>query len=148
MSARRYLSLVIQAQVRQRANYLCEYCHTAEQWQYIEFTIDHVISINLGGSNNLDNLALACFHCNRQKSSKIKAIDPKTLKETLLFNPRQDQWTTHFIWSKDRLDLIGLTPQGRATANTLGFNRSRIIDIRAADLQIGRHPPPDDPIQL
>lgn len=148
MSASRYLSPALQARVRQRANYLCEYCHTAEQWQYVQFTIDHVIPIHLGGSNNLDNLALACFHCNRQKSNKTKAIDPDTQNETLLFNPRQDQWNNHFIWSKDQLYLIGLTPQGRATVDALSFNRSRIINIRAADREIGRHPPPDDPVQL
>ncbi|HLO84032.1 MAG TPA: HNH endonuclease [Nostocaceae cyanobacterium] len=36
----------------------------------------------------LDNLALACFHCNRQKSDKITAIDPESGLEFPLFNPR------------------------------------------------------------
>jgi len=147
VSASRSLSSEIQAQVRQRAKYLCEYCHTCEQWQYVKFTIDHVIPLNQGGENNLDNLALACFHCNRQKSDKITAIDPETYEETPLFNPRQDDWKEHFIWSKDKLYVIGLTVKGRATITALGFNRSRVINIRAADLEVNRHPPPIDPIE-
>jgi 5-methylcytosine-specific restriction endonuclease McrA len=31
--------------VRQRAAELCEYCHTSERWQYVPFTIDHVIPL-------------------------------------------------------------------------------------------------------
>lgn len=147
MSASRYLSSDIKAQVRQRAKYLCEYCHTCEQWQYVNFTIDHVIPLNQGGENNLDNLALACFHCNRQKSNKITIIDPESQEETPLFNLRQDEWKKHFIWSKDKLSIIGLTVKGRATVTALGFNRSRVINIRAADLEINRHPPPEDLIQ-
>ncbi|MHC5611853.1 MAG: hypothetical protein ACYTXA_12765 [Nostoc sp.] len=49
--------------------------------------------------------------------------------------------------STDTLSIIGLTPTGRATVAALAFNRARIINIRAADREIGRHPPPDDPIQ-
>lgn len=43
MPARHKIPEDIQKQVRQRANYLCEYCHASEKWQYVAFTIDHVI---------------------------------------------------------------------------------------------------------
>lgn len=43
MSANRYLNEETQNKVRQRAMYLCEYCHASEQWQYVPFTVDHVI---------------------------------------------------------------------------------------------------------
>ena len=53
----------------------------------------------------------------------------------------------HFLeWGKFRY-IIGLTVKGRATVTALGFNRSRVINIRAADLEINRHPPTEDPIQ-
>lgn len=146
MSANRYISEATQNQVRQRANYLCEYCHASEKWQYVPFTVDHIIPLSKGGSNSIDNLALACFHCNRQKSDNVTAIDDQS-GEVLLFNPRSDSWQEHFIWSADRLRIIGLTPTGRATVAALAFNRERIINIRAADVEIGRHPPPGDPIQ-
>ena len=71
----------IQDKVRKRANYLCEYCHASEKWQYVRFTIDHVIPLTLGGSDTLDNLALACFHCNRRKSDKLNVLDPQTGEE-------------------------------------------------------------------
>ena len=147
MSANRYISEATQNQVRQRANYLCEYCHVSEKWQYVPFTVDHIIPLSKGGSNSIDNLALACFHCNRQKSDNVTAIDDQSGAEVPLFNPRSDSWQEHFIWSADGLRIIGLTPTGRATVAALAFNRERIINIRAADLEIGRHPPPSDPIQ-
>ncbi|MHC5739730.1 HNH endonuclease [Nostoc sp.] len=147
MSANRYISESTQNQVRQRAKFLCEYCHASEQWQYVSFTVDHVIPLTKGGANSIDNLALACFHCNRQKSDKLKSFDEKSLSEVPLFNPRTDSWPEHFFWSTDTLLIIGLTPTGRATVVALAFNRPRIINIRAADREIGRHPPADDPIQ-
>jgi len=147
LSANRYISEATQEQVRQRANYLCEYCHASEQWQYIRFTVDHIIPLSKGGLNSLDNLALACFHCNRQKSDKIAAIDEQLGAEVALFNPRSDSWQEHFIWSADGVSIIGLTATGRVTITALAFNRERIINIRAADKEIGRHPPPGDKIQ-
>ncbi|MCC5668733.1 HNH endonuclease [Nostoc sp. CHAB 5784] len=99
MSANRYISEATQNQVRQRARFLCEYCHASEQWQYVSFTVDHVIPLTKGGANSIDNLALACFHCNRQKSDKLKSFDEKSLSEVPLFNPRTDSWPEHFFWS-------------------------------------------------
>lgn len=147
MSANRYISEATQNQVRQRANLLCEYSHASEQWQYVSFTVDHVIPLTRGGANLIDNLALACFHCNRRKSDKIVTFDEQSLSEVPLFNPRVDSWREHFIWSTDTLLIIGLTPTGRATAAALAFNRARIINIRAADREIGRHPPLNDLVQ-
>jgi len=147
LSANRYINEATQNQVRQRAKFLCEYCHASEQWQYVSFTVDHVIPLTKGGANSIDNLALACFHCNRQKSDKLKAFDEPSLSEVPLFNPRTESCQEHFIWSTYTLSFIGLTPTGRATAAALAFNRARIINIRAADREIGRPPPSDDPIQ-
>lgn len=143
----RYISEANQIQVRERACYLCEYCHTSEQWQYIPFTVDHVIPLSKDGAKGIENLALACFHCNRQKSDRLTAIDLESGTEVPLFNPRTHSWHQHFIWSKDTLSIIGLTPIGRATIAALNFNRQRIINIRNEDRKIGRHPPPNDPIQ-
>jgi len=137
----------VQQQVRQRAKFLCEYCHTSEKWQYVLFTVDHVVPLRAGGADDLSNLALACFHCNRYKSDDVTAVDPQTQTEIPLFNPRQHLWREHFIWSADRLYVIGLTPIGRATIVKLQLNRPRIIPIRAADLVVKRHPPADDPVQ-
>lgn len=137
----------IKQRVRQRAKLLCEYCHTSEQWQYVSFTVDHVIPLAKGGQTTLDNLALACFHCNRRKSDLVTAVDPQTNEVVPLFNPRLDQWREHFVWSADGLTVVPLTAVGRATVTQLALNRERIIPIRADDVLVQRHPPKDDPVQ-
>lgn len=146
MSSRRNISESTQSLVRERANELCEYCHTNEQWQYVRFTIDHIIPRHEGGTDDDENLALACFHCNRYKSNQMTGVDPETSSAYSLFNPRLNIWVEHFIWSASATEIIGLTPIGRATIAQLQLNRPRIINIRLADVAVGRHPPPDDRI--
>ena len=140
-------TIELREQVRQRAGYLCEYCHTNERWQYVRFTIDHVVPVVAGGSGALENLALACFHCNRRKSNKQDSIDPETGAATALFNPRLQLWAEHFVWSIDGLLVIPRTATGRATMSALELNRARILEIRRADIEVGRHPPATDPVQ-
>jgi hypothetical protein len=137
----------VQLQVRERAKYLCEYCHADERWQYVRFTVDHVIPVSLGGSDYVDNLTLACFHCNRHKTNRLTAIELESQTEVPLFNPRQDCWQEHFIWSMDGLLIVGISTIGKATVVALLLNRERVIPIRAADRDIGRHPPINDPMQ-
>ena len=132
--------------MRQRARQLCEYCHTAEQWQYVRFTVDHVVPLSQGGSDDMDNLALACFHCNRRKAGRVEAVDPVTGETVALFNPRRQLWQDHFVWSADGLQVIGVTSEGRTTVEALAMNRERVISIRAADRVVGRHPPAGDPL--
>jgi hypothetical protein len=110
---------------------------------------------SLGGSDKFDNLTLACFDCNRRKINRLTAIDPQSQTEVTLFNPRQDSWKEYFIWSTDGLSIVGISTIGKATVAGLLLNRDsptetlreRVIPIRAADREIGRHPPIDDPIE-
>jgi hypothetical protein len=147
LAARNKLSALIQAQVRQRADYLCEYCHASERWQYVSFTVDHIVPRSLGGNDRPENLALACFHCNRRKTNRVTATT-ESGDEIALFNPRKDVWNDHFVWSTNGLEILGLTLLGSATVEALVLNRERVISIRAADKEIGRHPPQGDPIQM
>ncbi|NEQ74030.1 MAG: HNH endonuclease [Okeania sp. SIO2D1] len=147
MSANRYITEKTIEKVRQRANYLCEYCHASEKWQYVTFTVDHIIPVNKAGSNSIDNLALACSTPPEESLIKLVLSDRQSGKEVPLFNPRNNLWQEHFIWSRDKTLIIGLTAIGRATIITLNLNRNRIINIRAADVEVDRHPPPGDPIQ-
>ncbi len=133
--------------VRQRAAGLCEYCHTSERWQYVPFTMDHVVPFSKGGTDEPDNLALSCFHCYRKKGDHTRAVDPLSGEEGSLYNPRADDWRKHFAWSNDGLRIVGITAVGRATVAALALNRERVINIRAADRAVGRHPPVDDPVQ-
>ena len=139
------ISLLIREQVRQRAAFLCEYCHTDEHWQLVPFTVDHILPTSEGGSDTLENLALACFHCNRYKSDKQTVVDAITEKEILLFNPRQMRWEEHFIWSADGLRVLPRSEIGRVTIEQLKLNRDRVLRIRQDDIAINRHPPSADP---
>ena len=56
-------------------------------------------------------------------------------------HPRQDVWHEHFVWSKDSLFLVGLTPTGRATIEALRLNRAGIINLRDALKLEGKHLP-------
>lgn len=134
----------LRANVRERAGGLCEYCHAAEAWQYVEFTVDHVVPVVAGGDSTAANLALVCFACNRRKWDRRTAADPVTGLTTRLFHPREEEWNQHFCWSSDGATLMGLTAVGRATIAALDLNRQRLLEIRAADLVAGRHPPAGD----
>ncbi|HRH41538.1 MAG TPA: HNH endonuclease signature motif containing protein [Pyrinomonadaceae bacterium] len=137
----RKISSFLQIKVRKRAGYLCEYCHANERWQFVTFTIDHIIPTSEGGNDSLKNLALACFHCNRHKSNK------QLIGDIQIFNPREMSWNEHFIWSKGALRILAKTKIGEATIEILQFNRERLLVIRADDLKINRHPPQGDEIE-
>lgn len=94
----------------------------------------------MGGSNDLSNLAKACYGCNGSKFTAINALDPITNQIVPLFHPRKDTWKDHFKWSEDYLLMIGLTPKGRATILRLKTNRPAQINLRKVTLGLG-HPP-------
>ncbi len=144
MSQRPKIAKDVRDVVRLRANGLCEYCHAAECWQYVEFTIDHIVPRAYGGATNLDNLAFVCFACNRRKWDKLQGNDPQTGQTARLFHPRLDIWNEHFAWSVNGLDLVGRSTVGSTTILLLELNRERLRLIRAADVHVGRHPPHDD----
>jgi hypothetical protein len=138
--------------VRQRAKYLCEYCHSPERSSSDVFTIDHLIPRSLQGSDEFDNLALACRRCNERRYNFTTGIDPQTAKEVAIFNPRLQSWADHFIWTADGLRIIGKSPTGRATCHRLDFNddshnQGFIQESRQLWIQGGWHPPSDDPRQ-
>lgn len=74
--------------VRERAKYRCEYCHYPEFLSTSPLTIDHIFPRSLGGTDELNNLCLACRRCNERHYNFTTGIDPQTQEETLLFNPR------------------------------------------------------------
>jgi len=63
---------------------------------------DHVIAEKHGGPTSFENLAWACFHCNRFKGSDLASVDPLSGKTVFLFNPREQRWTHYFTRSRTR----------------------------------------------
>ncbi|MBN3908553.1 MAG: HNH endonuclease [Nostoc sp. NMS1] len=137
--------------VRKRANYLCEYCHSPERISTTRFTVDHLIPKSIGGSDELNNLALACRRCNERRYNFVAGYDSETKAVVPLFNPRQQIWSEHFLWSANGRTIIGVTPTGRATCNRLDINDERypeddsIQSARGFWFQAGLHPPHEDP---
>lgn len=135
--------------VRRRANYLCEYCHSSEEASAALFSIDHIQPRSLNGSDDFDNLALACQRCNGYRYNFTSGVDPMTQATVSLFNPRQQRWLEHFSWIEDGLRIRGQTPIGRATCDRLDLNDDRhndgsIIKARRLWTKGGWHPPTDD----
>lgn len=138
--------------VRSRDDFICEYCHSAEESSSTLFTIDHILPRSIGGSDELENLALACHRCNNNRYNFVTGTDPETEQEVTLFNPRQQQWSEHFNWSADGLEIRGITPTGRGTCDRLDLNdlynnEGAIIRARRLWIRAGWHPPSGDPRQ-
>jgi hypothetical protein len=136
--------------VRRRARSLCEYCHSPEYLSPDRFTIDHLLPQSLGGSDDEDNLALACHRCNTRHYNFTTGIDKLTKTVVPLYHPRQQLWAEHFVWTIDGLKILGITPVGRATCQRLDFNDEHhddgaILEARWFWVQGGWHPPVDDP---
>jgi hypothetical protein len=80
----------------------------------------------------------ACSFCNSFKGPNLSGVDPATRRIVPLYNPRRHKWARHFRWNGGQ--LIGSTPQGRATAATLRSNLPYRISHREALIDEGVFP--------
>ena len=129
--------------VRTRAKGVCEYCRSLETFSISGFSIEHIIPRAVGGTNAVENLALACQECNAHKFIATEAVDLLTSKQAALYHPRHDVWADHFAWADDYTVIMGRTPTGRATVERLQINRSAVVNLRRILRQAGYHPPQD-----
>jgi hypothetical protein len=127
--------------IAQRAHFCCEYCLSQYLLSNDDFSVEHIIARAQGGSDDADNLAFACQGCNNRKYTAIEAIDPITGETFSLYHPRYNAWNSHFTWSDNFDEIIGITPTGRATVERLGLNRPRLVNLRRALRIAGVHPP-------
>ncbi|MFQ5632150.1 MAG: HNH endonuclease [bacterium] len=126
--------------VAERSRYRCDYCHSREDLMGDRLQIDHIIPKAEGGEDSEENLCLACSSCNRFKSAKTHARDPKSKTLVRLFNPNLQEWAEHFIWDDRGVKIVGLTPCGRATVLALQMNNPWILRVRAFWVRAGEHP--------
>lgn len=146
---RAYLPVAKRLLVTERAKRRCEYCGSLADYATESFTVEHILPLSRGGSDALDNLALACVGCNAHKANRVAAPDPISGEAVPLFNPRSDSWTRHFQWGEGATHLIGLTPTGRATVVALRLNRPGLVRLRHVLYEAGLHPsgPSEEPHQ-
>lgn len=122
--------------VRERASHCCEYCRLPQEFYELTFHVEHIVATQHKKDDSPENLALACDRCNLYKGANLSAIDPETDKIVTLFNPRTQKWSDHFGMVGP--EIIGLTPQGRATASLLNMNSERRLILRRWLLKIGK----------
>jgi hypothetical protein len=115
--------------VRQRAGCRCEYCGLhKDQSPLAPLHIEHIRPKKHSGTDDPENLALACIDCNLHKGSNVAGFDPETGQLTELFSPRRHRWDEHFEW---RGTLIaGRTPIGRTTVQVLQLNAEERVQLR------------------
>lgn len=127
-----YIPAALRRFVIARAEGLCEYCLLHEDDTLYGHEVDHVISEKHGGPTREDNLAYACFSCNRGKGSDIASVTPEEGALVRFYHPRQDQWSEHFHLEADGFTLSPLTEVGEATIRIFGFNDTdRLVERQA-----------------
>lgn len=126
------------SRLARRAGHRCEYCLLHEDYAIKRHEPDHIIPRKHGGSDTDDNLAWACFHCNRYKSSEVGALDAETGELVPVFNPRRQVWADHF--ELDEARIKPLTAIGRVTVLVLQLNRTGRVEARMVLHQAGLYP--------
>ena len=119
------------ARVRERAGDRCEYCLLPQDDSPLAaLHVEHIIPKIHGGTDELDNLALACIDCNLHKGPNLTGIDPQTRRVTELFHPRRHRWADHF--RRDGPYLVGKTATGRTTIRVLNMNSEDQLMLRSS----------------
>lgn len=118
------------ARVRERAGHRCEYCKLHQDDSPLAaLHVEHIIPKFHGGTDDLDNLALACIDCNLHKGPNLTGVDPETNRVTELFHPRRQRWEDHFAWRG--IYIVGKTPIGRTTIRVLRMNSDDQLALRS-----------------
>ncbi|MBN2006360.1 MAG: HNH endonuclease [Anaerolineae bacterium] len=123
-----HITIQQKREIIRRAHGRCEYCKNQLRFTNQAFSIEHIIPKNQDGQSTPDNLALSCQSCNNHKYTKTTGLDPITGEEAPLFNPHQQRWDDHFAWNDDCTLIIGLTPTGHATVETLKLNKPGLVN--------------------
>lgn len=130
----------LRREVMERARNVCEYCCSQELFCPDPFSVEHIRPESREGQTVLENLALSRQGCNNAKYNFTMGTDPLTSVEVPLYHPREDRWNDHFLWSANGLEVIGITPRGRATVERLRLNRSNVVGWRRLAHTFGIHP--------
>lgn len=96
---------------------------------FFRFHIEHIVATQHRGTDEIDNLALACHRCNAYKGPNLSSVDAKTNQVVSLFHPRRQRWQEHFKQIEGQVH--GLTPTGRATVQLLQMNAPCRVELRA-----------------
>jgi 5-methylcytosine-specific restriction endonuclease McrA len=135
------ISEAVRDRVRASAQDRCGYCQSLQKYVLGILEIEHIIPKAAGGSDEEENLWLACRLCNSYKGVQTQGQDPESDRNVQLFNPRLQQWTRHFIWINNGTHIEGITACGRATVVAMQLNNPYAVPVRQAWISAGWHPP-------
>ena len=135
------ISAALRALVAEQAGHRCGYCLTRQEYVPWPLEIEHIVPLAKDGSNELDNLWLACRSCNSFKGIQTEGVDPFTGRRVRLFHPRNQKWREHFAWGEFGEVIVGLTSTGRATIISLQMNNIVAVTVRRNWIAAGWHPP-------
>ena len=133
-----YVSAEVRSSVAERAGNVCEYCLIAAEDSYYRHQVEHIISLKHGGSSEVENLALSCVFCNRNKGSDIGSVVANSTDFVRFYNPRTDIWSEHFRLSD--VVIEPLTKIGEATVRILQINHEDKMLERVILGRFGRYP--------
>ena len=137
----KYISRQLRRVVDERSGSRCEYCRIHRDDTLLGCEPDHIVAEKHGGPTDSNNLALACFSCNRRKGSDLGSLSGAG-ELVRFFNPRRDVWKDHFRFEGER--IVPLTDIGLVTERLFGFNDpERLLERR--HLLAAARLPPDDP---
>lgn len=137
------ISRRVRERIAETTGYRCGYCATSEFTVGYRLIVDLILPMARRGKPVLENLCLACAACNQFKGARVQARDPITGRRVRLFNPRRQEWKSHFRWNEDGTEIVGLTACGRTTVTALEMNRPEIVAARSFWVQVGWWPPKD-----
>lgn len=135
------ISEKLKNKVRRKAKNRCGYFLLPQSLNPSRLEIEHLSATANGGSDNEENLWLACRLCNGYKGIQTEAKDPQTNRIALIFNPRTQNWKKHFEWNAEV--ITGKTVCGQATVQALKLNNEIISPLRKKWISAGWFPPTD-----
>jgi hypothetical protein len=112
-------------QVRQRANFACEYCGVTESDTGGLLTVDHFRPRVHGGPDTPDNLLYCCHRCNLYKADYW----PTLPSDPILWNPRHEPIEAHLLTLADGT-LYPITATAAFTIKRLRLNRPPLVAYR------------------
>jgi len=124
----------IREQVRQRANFACEFCGVTETDVGGELTLDHFQPTAKGGNDSPENLLYCCARCNQYKADYW----PTHPGDLSLWNPRREPFAQHFD-EQDDGTLEHRTVAGLFTLKRLRLNRQPLVAHRLRKRQWTRY---------
>ena len=83
-----WISEALREKIRIQAGAQCGYCRSLQKYVLGLLEIEHIIPKAKGGTDDEENLWLACRLCNGYKGTQTHAEEPVTGRRVKLFNPR------------------------------------------------------------